>query len=71
MADTHERGPDIGQIVADSQARRELLWLRAKEKGHDEDAADLERIDPTVVERLRAAGFDVGDRADEEPRQRQ
>ena len=53
------------KVVADPEARRELLWLRAKEKGYDDDARDIERIDRGVVERLRAAGFAVDVRPDD------
>ena len=54
------------ELVADPRARRELLWLRAKEKGDDRDAREIERVDPSVVARLRAAGFDVDVRGDDE-----
>lgn len=47
------------KLIADPHARRELLWLRAKEKGNEGDARDIERVDPGVVARLREAGFDV------------
>jgi len=46
-------------IVADPIARRELLWLRAKEKDDDEQAASLLEVDPGIVDRLRRAGHDV------------
>jgi hypothetical protein len=54
------------RLMADSHARRELLWLRAKEQGDERDAREIERVDPSVVARLRAAGFDVDVRADDE-----
>jgi hypothetical protein len=54
-------------IVSDVKARRELLWLRAKEKGDEATARDLVRIDPGIVDRLSVAGFDVAER-DGEPR---
>jgi hypothetical protein len=54
------------KLIADSHARRELLWLRAKERGDERDAREIERVDPSVVARLRAAGFDVDVGADDE-----
>jgi hypothetical protein len=47
------------KLVADTRARRELLWLRAKEKGDEGAAADLERMDPEIISRLREAGLDL------------
>jgi hypothetical protein len=41
-------------IVGDAAARRELLWLRAKEKEDEEAAAALERLDPGIVDRVEA-----------------
>lgn len=58
------------RLIADPEARRELLWLRAMEKGDDGDACDIERVDPGVVARLRAAGFDIDVRPDDERRGR-
>lgn len=60
----------LAKIVADPRARRELLWLRSKEKVDDDGARDIERLDPDVVGRLRAAGFDVDVRPDDERRGR-
>lgn len=60
----------IERIVADHHARRELLWLRAKEKGDHALALDLERVDPDLVARLRRAGFDVDERHGESARAR-
>jgi hypothetical protein len=60
----------LEELIADPRARRELLWLRAKEKGADGDARDIERVDPDIVARLRAAGFDVDERPDDEHRGR-
>lgn len=53
------------KLVADTRARRELLWLRAKETGDEGAAADLERMDPEIVRRLRAAGLDLEARPNE------
>jgi hypothetical protein len=58
------------KVIADPHARRELLWLRAKEKCNDRDAREIERIDPGVVARLRAAGLDIDVRSDDEERGR-
>jgi hypothetical protein len=55
----------VRRLIANEAARRELLWLRAREEGDTEAALDLERIDPGVVERLRASGADVSERVDE------
>lgn len=55
----------VEQMCGDPHARRELLWLRAKEKEDEETVRDLERIDPGVVERLVAAGFDIAERESE------
>jgi hypothetical protein len=60
----------LERIVADPRARRELLWLRAKEKGDDEAARDLESVDPELVARLRRAGLEVDECGDESPRAR-
>jgi hypothetical protein len=55
----------LERISGDPRARRELLWLRANEKGDQEMARGLERVDPRLVGRLRAAGLDIGNRAGE------
>ncbi len=60
----------LEKIVADADARRELLWLRAHEKEDEDEARALERTDPGIVARLKAAGFDIGDDPDEVPRMR-
>jgi hypothetical protein len=60
----------IEQILTNSHARRELLWLRAKEDGADDDAAVLERLDPAIATRLAASGLDVRELAGEPPHQR-
>lgn len=43
----------IDRIARDDQSRRELLWLRAKEKGDELDARRLLERDPTIPYRLR------------------
>lgn len=53
------------RIVADDHARRELLWLRAKEKEDEETVRGLEAVDPRLVGRLLAAGADIEERSDE------
>lgn len=60
----------VRKIAADPHARRELLWLRAREKEDLAMARDLEEIDPGLLERLRAAGVDLTERPDELPHQR-
>jgi hypothetical protein len=57
----------MDETMTDDHARRELLWLRAKEEDDETSARDLERLDPELVERLRAAGADLAGRADESP----
>ena len=47
----------VFRISRDRRARRELLWLLAMAKGDLETAADVERADPGVVERILAAGL--------------
>jgi hypothetical protein len=44
----------LERICGDDRARRELLWLRAKEKGDDWCVRDLERVDPDIPRRLAA-----------------
>ncbi|MBI4700970.1 MAG: hypothetical protein HY744_07395 [Deltaproteobacteria bacterium] len=44
----------LDRICGDDQARRELLWLRAHESGDGRAAELLERIDPTLRERMRS-----------------
>ena len=41
-------------ITRDSKVRRELLWLRAMEKGDEESAKSLERADAGLESRIRA-----------------
>ena len=43
----------IDRIARDDQSRRELLWLRAKEKGDELEARRLLARAPTVPFRLR------------------
>lgn len=45
------------RVSRDRRARRELLWLLAMTKADHETAADLERVDPRVVERIVASGL--------------
>ena len=42
----------LDALCKDPDARRELLWLRAKEKEDDESLRSLERVDPTLRGRL-------------------
>ena len=43
----------VRRMSEDPISRRELLWLRAKEKEDDRTVADLERLDPELAERMR------------------
>ncbi len=45
-------------IAANAHSRRELLYLRALEKEDDREAQSLLRVDPNIVQRLRAMGID-------------
>jgi len=59
------------RIVEDDHSRRELLWLRAKEKGDVEHASALVSVDPAVKARLwfiHDVSFDEIDRLPEERR---
>ncbi len=47
-------------INQNPHARRELLWLRAKEKRCEQLVEDLESCDPGIVDRLRA-DLDIDD----------
>jgi hypothetical protein len=55
---TQSRGVDAfvaayDKVVRDPRARRELIWLRAKEKDDDESVRSLERADPGLRARMR------------------
>jgi hypothetical protein len=52
------------RLVDDPLARREMLFLRAKEKGDDWSQRDLKRVDPEVEARIRAAHGDFDDETD-------
>jgi hypothetical protein len=51
-ASNHRYMQAMESIMNNVELRRELLWLRAMEKGRIEDARDMERTDPRVRERL-------------------
>jgi hypothetical protein len=74
MNDQREREPFDGlayaRMIENDHARRELLWLRAQEKEDEWSMRDLERVDPDLVDRLRAAGCDVEEHPGELPRER-
>ena len=55
----------VEQIVENAHARTELLWLHAHEKEDVATARELEKIDPALVDRLRAAGVDLTERPGE------
>jgi len=54
----------IDVICQDDGARRELLWLRAKQKGDAEVVSLLEGVDPDLVERMREVERAIGDEPD-------
>ena len=60
----------VETLVANAHARRELLWLRAREKEDLTMARELEEIDPGLLDRLRTTGVDPSDPPDEGPRDR-
>ncbi len=63
----------FSRIVEDDQSRRELLWIRAKEKGDVEHAQALVSVDPGVKARLwffHDVSFDEVDLMPEEHRKR-
>ena len=47
----------LRKMTTDPVARRDLLWLRAKEKDDEESVADLERVDPDLARRMRVFAF--------------
>ncbi len=63
-----ETGRFIDVICEDDVARRELLWLRAKEKGDAEMAALLEDVDPELPARLREVDAEIRLERDERER---
>ena len=48
----------LQQIATNAHSRRELLYLRALEKGDEREARALLRVDPSIVQRLRSMGLD-------------
>jgi hypothetical protein len=58
----------IDVICTDDVARRELLWLRAKQKGDAEVVALLEGVDPELVDRMREVERSVGAEDDDRAR---
>ena len=56
----------VERMISYAQARRELLWLRAKEREDEISADDLQHVDPALIERLRAAGADIDERPGED-----
>jgi hypothetical protein len=55
MHEVTESVETLERIVANGDARRELLWLRARMKNDDEALQALERTDARIEERLRLA----------------
>lgn len=55
--DADDWASTLFRVSRDRRARRELLWLLAMTKADHETAADLERVDARVVERIVASGL--------------
>ena len=51
----------LDRICRDDTARRELLWLRARERADWLSVRLLEDTDPGIPTRLKAAGVDIED----------
>ena len=61
----------LQQIATNAHSRRELLYLRALEKGDEREARSLLRVDPSIVQRLRSVGLDPEQGGESElPRER-
>jgi hypothetical protein len=58
----------LARILRDDRARREWLWLRAREKEDDESLRCLERADRDLPSRMAACDAEVG--AIDDPRAR-
>ena len=58
----------LDALCRDPDARRELLWLRAREKGDDDAARALERADPMLRRRLRPIAAPIDAEPDERAR---
>jgi hypothetical protein len=43
---------ELDLLISDPIARRELLWLRAKEKDDTWSIMDLQRVDPGIESRI-------------------
>jgi hypothetical protein len=52
----------LERMAADSAIRRELLWLRAKEKEDEETARELEELEPGLRERMAELVRDLAKR---------
>ncbi len=68
-----EDGPVLERMTRNAHSRRELLYLRALEKGEAQEVRSLLHVDPNIVQRLRAMGIDPeegGRREWESPRER-
>jgi len=42
----------MSEIYRNAKLRRELLWLRAMEKGDEDSVRDLEKVDPGLRDRV-------------------
>ncbi|HEY3354205.1 MAG TPA: hypothetical protein VGQ83_13210 [Polyangia bacterium] len=61
----------LDQIWGDDVGRRDLLWLRAQEKGDEQSVKLLEQADPAVRARMEAFIYETGmEPDDDDPRGR-
>ena len=73
MMDQPDLASVLERIASDPAIRRELLWLRAKEKFDEETAKDLEKVEPGLRDRMAALVDDFvarGNRLDTPAEQR-
>jgi len=55
---------ELDLLISDPTARRELLWLRAKEKEDTWSIMDLQRVDPEIESRIADLFGEMADDAD-------
>lgn len=61
----------LRRVCEHAQTRRDLLWLRAREKEDVRSIESLERADPGLRERMRAFMAETRPDLIEDPRRRQ
>jgi len=61
----------LERVIDNPTARRELLWLRAKEKQDEASARSLEKVEPGLATRMRALveAFDIENGQPRTPRE--